>query len=317
MVQNDKKRVLILLSAYNGEKYLREQLDSLLALGGGFSYTVRIRDDGSGDGTRAILSEYAKRCGFEVLFGENIGYNASFFSLIDGAEEDFDYYALCDQDDVWLPGKFVRAAEFFGREEGGPLLYSGVLCLASEDLSESRVLPYPKRGVDFYNAMIQNVCSGHTMVFNAPLLRLIKGTFSEGILSYDHWILLAATAFGKVLYDDVPQVLYRQHGKNAVGASGGGKGAAKKLGYLRAGRGRAMALQLQAFCARFGDCLRGEYLREAERFLGASGFCRRVKYAFRGKAYRQSGAETLAFRCLFALGAYRARPSRSSGKGKV
>lgn len=307
--QVSKKRILILLSAYNGEKYIGEQLNSLFALGGDFEFTIRVRDDGSSDSTPAILAAYGRERGVEVINGENVGFNASFFALMEGAEETYDYYALCDQDDVWLPGKFERAVPMLEKENAAqPLLYSGVLCLTGEDLSGKRTLPYPKRGPSFYNAMIQDICSGHTMVFNAALLRLLKGSYREGLMNYDHWIYLAASSFGKVIYDSEPQVLYRQHGENAVGAQDGFfKKTARRLRYLKQARGGAMARQLAAFYEAFGGSLREEYRQEISDFL-ASGknFCSRIKYACKSRAVRQSGAETLLFRLLYVFGKFKA-----------
>ena len=311
MAQADKKRILILLSAYNGEKYLREQLESLVVLEGDFAFTLRVRDDGSTDGTAKILSEYREKYGIEVIFGENVGYNRSFFELLEGAEEGYDYYALCDQDDVWLPFKFVRACSLLVRKGGTgerPLLYSGVLCLADETLEKRKTLRYPKKPVNFYNAMFECLCSGHTMVFNAALLRKLKGSWREGLMSYDHWILLAATAFGDVIYDTEPQVVYRQHGANAVGASGNPFGKLmRRVRYLFADRSRAMARQLEAFYGVFSAQMKAAYAQELEKFLSSrKNFCTRFCYAAKSRAYRQRGAETFFFKVLYVFGGFNA-----------
>lgn len=309
MAETDRKKILILLSAFNGEKYLREQLDSLFALEGQFDFTVRARDDGSADGTLKILGEYQKKYGMQVTAGENIGFNRSFFELLDGAEEDYDYYALCDQDDVWLPFKFVRACALLGRKGGTgdkPLLYSGVLCLTDEKGEKRKVLPYPKKPVGFYNAMFECPCAGHTMVFNAALLKKIKNSYREGLMNYDHWILLVATGTGEVIYDTEPQVLYRQHGKNAVGASGGlFAKTARRLKYLFSERARKMARQLAAFYEEFSPRIRREYARELENFLlSRKSFFTRLRYAAKSRAYRQKGGETFLFRLLYLFGQF-------------
>lgn len=97
------KTVQILLSTYNGEAWLRPQLDSYPALTGSFDGRVLIRDDGSTDKTREILREYARRYGFTVLEGPNPGVNRSVFELFAAADLSCDYFALSDPDDVWLP----------------------------------------------------------------------------------------------------------------------------------------------------------------------------------------------------------------------
>ena len=103
------KEVEILLSTYNGEKHLREQLDSFVSLENFSSVKVLIRDDGSTDSTREILCEYRDKHGFEVIFGENIGLNLSLHQLILAADKEMKYFAFSDQDDVWLPDKLTRA----------------------------------------------------------------------------------------------------------------------------------------------------------------------------------------------------------------
>ena len=97
------------MSTYNGEKYIKTQLDSILAQ----DYEeidLLIRDDGSTDSTREILSAYAKKYSSITWYsGKNIGVQKSFFDLILKANLERDYYAFADQDDKWLPGKISRA----------------------------------------------------------------------------------------------------------------------------------------------------------------------------------------------------------------
>ena len=93
------KKIEILLSTYNGEKYLREQLDSFISLENYSDVKVLIRDDGSTDSTRAILEEYRIQHGFEVILGDNIGLNASMHLLMLAADRECEYFAFSDQDD--------------------------------------------------------------------------------------------------------------------------------------------------------------------------------------------------------------------------
>ena len=107
------------MSTYNGEKYLREQIDSILNQ----DYpeiSLLIRDDGSTDGTVDILKEYAQKYrDIDYYVGENLGVQNSFFDLMKRADKRAYYYAFADQDDVWLPGKIKRAIELLEREEIG------------------------------------------------------------------------------------------------------------------------------------------------------------------------------------------------------
>ena len=99
--------VLVLLSSYNGEKYIKEQIDSILTQK---NITVKlfIRDDGSTDATRNILKEYEKYSNCVVVFGDNIGAANSFLWLIQNAHSS-GYYAFSDQDDIWDRDKLSSA----------------------------------------------------------------------------------------------------------------------------------------------------------------------------------------------------------------
>ena len=112
-----KNKVLILVSTYNGEKYLPEQLDSLYAQEG-VDIHILVRDDGSKDNTIGILKNYQGSKGkMTIIEGENIGAGQSFLALINEATTnypDYDYYAFCDQDDVWYGNKVViKDSDFF------------------------------------------------------------------------------------------------------------------------------------------------------------------------------------------------------------
>ena len=119
------KKTQILLSTYNGEKYLHEQLDSFLSLDGYENIRVLIRDDGSHDGTVSILKKYRDQYGFELILGDNLGVNRSVFELLKSADLSCDMFALSDQDDVWLPHKINSALQALSTYDSGiPMLFS-------------------------------------------------------------------------------------------------------------------------------------------------------------------------------------------------
>ena len=182
------ERVLVLLSTYNGERYLREQLTSLFSqeLPEGTELRILVRDDGSSDGTIAILREYEEEGRLSFYRGErNLGPAGSFLSLMKRAEhyewgeeraEARTYYALCDQDDVWLPDKLSRALSLLletGREEAA--LYYGLPRLVDAEL---RPLPLRRdareRMLDFASALIKSNSTGCTMLFTRALLLKIN-----------------------------------------------------------------------------------------------------------------------------------------------
>lgn len=212
--------VEILMSTYNGEKYIRTQINSILEQ----DYrdiNILIRDDGSTDGTCEILKEYAQMySNISWYSGKNIGVQKSFFELIQKADLEKDYYAFADQDDKWLPGKISRAVSILERySEEAPVLYCSDKTIVDEELKElkvtvSRVMKKPSFG----NALVQDMCTGCTAVMNKSLLKIIRYKIPDYVIMHDWWFYLTATCFGQVFYDTESYILYRQHGSNVSGA---------------------------------------------------------------------------------------------------
>lgn len=222
--------IQILMSTYNGEKYLAEQLDSLLAQTlakkEGWEMKILIRDDGSKDKTRDILREYEKKDSrIRHIECANAGVITSFFELIDLSERDADYLAFCDQDDVWMPEKLERAvAKLTEKTKSGaadkdkPMLYCGRPLLTDSALNPiETVWQKGQLRPSFGNALVENICVGCTCVVNhalADILRLGRPSFTS---MHDRWLYLIASCFGEVLYDTRAMIYYRQHGGNVVG----------------------------------------------------------------------------------------------------
>ena len=302
-----EKTVQILLSTYNGERHIREQLDSFVALEGFDSVKVLIRDDGSTDSTREILSEYADKYGFEVFYGENIGLNASLHELVLRADTSCKYFSFSDQDDVWLPNKLTRALEWLDAQDNSvPNLYSACSHITDDSLKIKGKTVVAKRPLTFYNAMIQNACVGHTQVCNLALLKLLMPYFSNDIDVHDSWVYLVATAFGRAHYDFERTTLYRQHGNNVLGYETNPiKNFFKRLHRIRTGKSRRYSYQLRAFYDLYGDAVPQEYRHEIERyFKNQKCFFTRLGYIFTTKMYRQTYSEGLVFRLMYLFGRY-------------
>lgn len=214
------KKVQVLLSSYNGEKYIREQLDSILSQTN-VEVTLLVRDDGSKDGTKQILQQYAEHySNIEVMFEENVGVIQSFFSLIENAKQ-ADYFAFADQDDVWLLEKLHRAITLLEQEPAEiPLVYCSAKQLVDEALNPlPSAICYKNVKTAFGNALVENMCTGCTCVINRKLLELIQGRLPDFTVMHDFWIYLVGTCFGKVIYDEQSYILYRQHTGNELGAA--------------------------------------------------------------------------------------------------
>lgn len=213
-------KIIVLMSTYNGEKYLREQLDSLINQKL-LPTKILIRDDGSKDETVNILEEYSSRYNFiEYYCGKNIGPAKSFFELIN-KEDDYDYYSLCDQDDVWFEDKLSSAIELLDKEDNNiPLLYAGRFVLTDSDLNplNSKVSKLYSFS-DFAHSLIYHTAPGCTFVFNKHARnKVVKyDVNSEYCLIHDAIIHKVVTMFGKMILDETSHMYYRQHSNNAIG----------------------------------------------------------------------------------------------------
>ena len=215
--------VAILLSTYNGERFLREQLDSLLAQSHQ-AWTLFWRDDGSSDGTVGIMEAFAHgpgagRC-VAVRDGRgHLGATASFLALLRGIPEAATV-AFADQDDVWLPHKLSRGLDALrAAGDDRPALYCARQILVNERLERLGLSFRLRRPPGFPAALTQNVATGCTMMLNPPAVTLVARSRAPLASLHDWWsYLLVAGADGRLLVDDTPVVLYRQHEGNAVGA---------------------------------------------------------------------------------------------------
>ena len=217
------KSVCVLMSTYNGEKYLREQIDSILNQE---KVTVQliVRDDGSTDRTVEILREYEARKKIRLYTGVNIGYKKSFYWLLDHAPKS-DYYAFADQDDVWLEKKLSRAVTILQSENLNiPLLYTSGLQCVDENLEYLRMQDFPNLKISYRSEFVRHRFAGCTYVFNGLLRDRCKGASEIDELNYGHdgfVAIMCWLAGGKVVYDRHSEILFRRHGGNASVDGGG------------------------------------------------------------------------------------------------
>ena len=211
--------VTVLLSTYNGEKFLREQIETLLNQEG-VEINILARDDGSSDHTIEILREYSEKYSNFVFYSNtNLGPAKSFLDLICNAK-DTDYYSFCDQDDYWDKDKLKVAIEKLKvLDSTKPNLYYSNLRIVDENLQFYRL---SHEGNFFndnkYSALTENLCTGCTAVFNKTARDLIKNHTPEYCSMHDTWLYMLCKLMGNTIYDSEPHISYRQHGGNVVGA---------------------------------------------------------------------------------------------------
>lgn len=217
MIEKHMERVIVLMSTYNGEKFIREQLDSILYQEG-VDVRILARDDGSSDRTLEILDEYKQRGKLDYYTGENLGPARSFMDLVYTAPE-AGYYAFCDQDDVWVQGKLKNAIGLL-REIKDAALYYHAMNIVDESLVKYdyyfRKEVYA-RSLE-YSCLFGDEIAGCTMVFNRALLEAARKYEPQFITMHDGWLhRVCLSVGGEVTGDDTAYIYYRQHPSNAVG----------------------------------------------------------------------------------------------------
>lgn len=211
-MKNEEKLVAICMSTYNGEKYLEEQLKSL------FSQTysnikIYVRDDGSSDKTKEILCKYKEKIVI-VESTKNLGVVQSFMQLLKYVE-DADYYAFCDQDDIWLPNKIERAVEKLEESNNRiPTMYFSDYDYCDENMNYISRSAINKNGPSFQNALVECISLGMNMVINHSLRDIIVKNRMEKAMYHDWIIYLISSAIGNIIYDREVSVKYRRHGNN-------------------------------------------------------------------------------------------------------
>lgn len=282
--------VTILMATYNGERFVAEQLDSLL------TQTYRnirivISDDCSADKTWSILEKYAQRYPSIISIGQRACNSGSpwrnFMELMTG--NDGDYLMLCDQDDVWNREKVERSLKKVMQLEAlngktTPVLVHTDLCVTDERLNVTAASFKKTMNADYGKTtlnyvLIQNIVTGCTAIYNRALSEKIR-SIPDYMIMHDWWLLLAASAFGVVDHLDEPTMLYRQHGGNDVGAQDTRTLAYKAKRLMNGGQIRQVLQntveQARAFRKEFGPELNRRNAALVEAYI-QMGECRKLK----------------------------------------
>lgn len=229
--------VEILLASYNSEKYIGEQIESILSQTSE-EWRLTVQDDRSSDRTAEIVESYCavypEKISFRVNERNLGGSKYNFYDLLLRAEAD--YVMTCDHDDVWLPDKVERTLAamrdletVYGKER--PLLVHTDLKVTDRDLQVTAGSMFFQQGLDpsrkrLAELLVQNNVTGCTMMVNRALLSLLSPVIPPNLIMHDWWCGLIAASFGGIGFVAEPTILYRQHGDNQVGAKN-----ARSLGY--------------------------------------------------------------------------------------
>jgi hypothetical protein len=299
--------VAIVLSTYNGAAFLPAQLDSIVAQEG-VSWCLYWRDDGSEDGSVAVMERFeaaagATRC-IRIDTKGHLGVTPSYMALLRRVVDDgATVVAFSDQDDVWLPHKLLRSLDQLG-DHSVPTLYCSRQVLVDGELrricDSAPVHVLPGLGP----ALTQNIATGCTVMLNRAAAALVASTSPPSCSLHDWWsYLIVAATGGRIVADEDRTVLYRQHGSNAVGAPP--STSRRAIAALRRGP--------RAFMTVFRGHVAGLRAHpailspEAKRTLDA--IARSLEGSplgrisvFGHRLRRQTWPETVLFRCWFVVG---------------
>ncbi len=209
-------RVLVLMATFNGEKYIEEQIDSVLNQIN-IKLDILVSDDNSTDKTLSILEKYEKKDKIKLIKSKCGSAQKNFYNLINNCNEDYDFYALCDQDDVWMKDKMISAINKLENYSSNiPLLYSGTSIPVDEKLNVIKKKKYKHYLVNtIEHALVASNTQGCTMVFNRKLLKIIKNKESRTKIMHDAWLHKTCIVVGgKIIFDKISHMYYRQHNNN-------------------------------------------------------------------------------------------------------
>lgn len=207
--------ICILLSTYNGAQYLEAQLESLIHQKD-VHIKIVVRDDGSTDGTKNILDTWQNKGLLTWYGGPNKGPAFSFMDLLSNAP-DADYYAFCDQDDIWLPEKLQVATSKLHAHTHERALYLSNTILVDDNLN---MIGEDSNNYNntFGETFLRNPATGCTMVFNKELRNEVLRYIPSYLYMHDGWVhKICIATNGYTFYDHQSYILYRQHNHNVVG----------------------------------------------------------------------------------------------------
>lgn len=291
----ESKKVAILVCTYNGERFLREQLESFINQTHK-NWSIHVSDDGSTDATLEILEEYKKQLGDEkivILQGPRQGFAKNFLSLIKNREIVADYFAFSDQDDIWFEDKLSRSiAQIPQIPTSKPHLYCSRTKLVNTDLAPLGFSPLFKKRPCFENSLVQSIAGANTMMINNAARDLMCRIADDALVVAHDWLayLLVTGCGGQVVFDQNPTLLYRQHEGNLIGANATYKNQVNRILKMLSGRFSEWSTQNLIVLNSIRMELTEDNRRTLERFEAArnSGLLSRLYLMKKSGVHRQT-----------------------------
>lgn len=250
VIPKEDMRLAVLMSTYNGEQYLHQQIASILNQNVDFQVDLWVRDDGSTDQTQIILQHYADQGRLRWYTGENLRAAKSFLDLIHHCPG-YDYYAFSDQDDYWYPDKLKNCAAKLMHISEPAISYANARLVDQSLHFLGRNVFEKQPHLDFYSVTCNAGIMGCTMVFNSAMAKLIQSvSIPQDLVMHDYYLgIVCALHDGVIVYQDTPCMDYRQHGQNVVGFARNKIDALKdRIGQLTIKKGNTLDKMAAEIC---------------------------------------------------------------------
>ena len=302
MVKKNTSSVAVILGFYNGNKYILEQIDSIICQTHK-NISIFIFDDNSNQ--KIIKNEIYGRQKFKnqikiIRRKSNLGYSKNFLHGLKKVKDNFDYYAFCDQDDIWEKDKIEEAIKtlnnvnnltaylYFSRTK-----YFNIDC--TKEIGSSKIF---KRPTVFSNAILQNIAGGNTIVLNKKAKEIISKTIKcKDYISHDWWCyLIVSAAGGKIIFNEKKTVRYRQHNDNLIGMNSGTFEKVKRLISFVSGKYQYWLEVNIRNLRQNEDIFSKENLKVLDYFSNARksrNLIRKIVFFIKSGVYRQSKIETI------------------------
>lgn len=303
-MSSEENKVNIILAFYNGNKYLREQLGSIVHQSQPVNEILIIDDCSPEPIDMLLLAPFKEKVTITIKRNrKNRGYASNFLNGLFHFKDQKHCISYSDQDDIWLPNKLARGKEFLDSlEENIPGLY----CCRTKNYDDKTksvagVSPLFTKAPSFKNAVVQNIAGGNTMLFNETAAQIIRKSIENAseisCVSHDWWTyIIISGAGGSVLYDKEANVLYRQHGGNVIGSNSSFGAKFRRLNLLLAGEFRKWNSRNLEMLSFNRDILTAENVKILDEFQKARNapFLLRCYYLFHSGIYRQTFIGSLA-----------------------
>jgi rhamnosyltransferase len=300
------EKIAVLMATYNGEAYLRQQLDSILNQTW-TNVVLYIRDDHSSDRTPEILREYEQKDPQRVrvvLGQDNLGYPGCFYALTDDPSIQADYYAFADQDDEWYPDKLERAMKVLaGIPVKKPVAYYAGYDICDEQLQVIRQSAPVCKKYRLKDTLFEVCGLEFTMVITRGALELLNDNKPVKANARGMWMSMLYAGLGQVIYDNHSVARYRRHGGAVTNSQTGIFGIwLWRIKTFFFGGFEEYRVMLTDFYEVCGSKLSERDRKLLELFVPGNYFKKVFKKVFYPRRLRNRLTDELAVRLMFLLG---------------